>query len=166
MGLARETLEPVKSKVKENTFVGTIHFDFLIENELGIRIVEGFKIPKEIPRYLSNNSDYVKRFLSPVRYGKLEGKFILSELKTTLRRLNNVLLIYTGYAPLEVKKRYDEVLNKIYDEESLPDEYKYKGVMEDTIKMIKKSPKNVRFVFTGTEGLKKVKEIIKELLST
>lgn len=166
MGLVKETLESVKSKVKENTFVGTIHFDFLIENELGIRIVEGFKIPKEeIPRYLSNNSDYVKRFLSPVRYSKFEGKFILSELKTTLRKLNNVLLIYTGYEPLEVEKKYDEVRNKIYEKEPLPDEYKYEGVMEDTIKMIKKSPKNVRFVFAGTD-LEKVKEVIKELLPT
>lgn len=164
MGLVREALEPIKSKVKEDTPVGHIHFDFLIENELGIRIVEGFEIPREIPNNISRNSDYVGRFLDPIRDGKLQGMMILYKLKTALLRLNNVLLIYTGHRPSEVKKRYDEVLKNV--DEPLPDDYKYESVIEATIEMIKRSPKNVRFVFTGTEGLKKVKEVIKELLPT
>lgn len=167
-GFVKTVLEPIK--FKENTSIENIHFDFLIENELGIRIVEGFGILKEIPENISKDSDYVGRFLYPIREGKLEGKWILHEFKTTLQGLNNVLLIYSGYGPSELKKSYDKVVENIDVDESHPDYHKYKGkyksVMDDTIKMIKKSPKNVRFVFARTEDLKKVKEVIKELLST
>jgi len=161
-GFVKEALKPIKFK-EDN--IENIHFDFLIENELGIRVVEGFKIPKEIPENISKDSDYVNRFLTPIRDGKSEGILILSELKTILQRLNNVLLIYTGYRPSDVRKSYDEVLKKVYDEDD-PDYYKYESVIDGTIKMIKKFPKNVRFVFAGTEGLEKVKEVIKELLPT
>lgn len=159
-GFVKTVLEPIK--FKENTSIKNIHFDFLIENKLGIRIFEVFGIPREIPSNISRNSDYVRRFLDPIRDAKQVG-IMISERRATLKRLNNILLIYTGYRPSKVKKSYYDVLKNVDVNKPLQDSYKYMGVIEDTIKMIKKSPKNFGFVFARPD-LEKVEEVIKELL--
>ncbi|KXA92429.1 hypothetical protein AKJ38_03155 [candidate division MSBL1 archaeon SCGC-AAA259I14] len=89
-------LEEADSNFEKSVDIEGIRFHFIVDGCFGIRIENGFGKPDVPENPISADSDYVYKYLQPIRDTKLDGQLILNKLReNSLDTLDEILLVYT-----------------------------------------------------------------------